>query len=366
MAKIEAYQGVRVFVTKKARKDKKNPDAPTEKLSKLGKIHMAVFAPNGRQLVGFLVARPDVVGMVKREDAFLAWDSFEPCERGVVVTRPDDGLDDAARKRLELDWDSCIMWAGMDARTRSGKVLGYVNDVEFDPKTGAAQTFYVGDGGMARALVGSFEIPAQMVIGYSAKDQFMVVSDEAENLAVDGGAAAKAGEAWASAKVKGAEVGHKAGAAASKAVDKGSFEVGRFIGKAKRAIAEATAEEPEPADPAELPAVDVSVSAPTETLPASEEERAAAGEPVIYVPAGEKPTAQEPKADAGAAAKPAAKPAAAAAKPKIHKPTEAEKAEAKKKAAKASTDAARAVGKGLGRMGKMFGSFKEEFDKASK
>lgn len=361
MAKIDAYQGVKVFLTKKARKDKKNPDASAEKLSKLGKIHMAVFAPNGRQLAGFLVARPDVVGMVKREDAFLAWDSFEPCERGLVVTRPDDGLDDAARKRLDLDWDKCIMWAGMDARTRSGKVLGYVNDVEFDLKTGAAKTFFVGDGGMSRALVGSFEIPAQMVIGYSAADQFMVVSDEAENLAVDGGVAAKAGEAWASAKVKGAEVGHKAGAAASEAVDKGTFALGRALGKAKRAIADATAEEPQPADPAEIPAADVSVSAPMETLQASEEERAANGEPVTYVPADQKPAPQQ--ASEGA---PAAPKADAAPRPKIKKPTEAQKAAAKKKAAQASTDAARMVGKGLGRMGKMFGSFKEEFDKASK
>lgn len=361
MAKIDAYQGVRVFLTKKARKDKKNPDAPAEKLSKLGKIHMSVFSPNGRQLVGFLVARPDVAGMVKREDAFLAWDSFEPCERGIVVTRPDDGLDDAARKRLGLDWDKCIMWAGMDARTRSGKVLGYVNDVEFDLKTGRAKTFYIGDGGVARALVGSFEIPAKMVIGYASgktpEDGFMVVSDEAADLAVDGGAAAKAGEAWAAAKVKGAEVGHKAGAAASEAVDKGSFQVGRLIGKAKRAIADATAEEPQPADPAEIPAADVSVSAPTGTLRASEEERAANGEPVTYVPAPQTPAARTadsaPKADA-------------AAKPKVKKPTEAQKAAAKKKAAQASTDAARMVGKGLGRMGKMFGSFKEEFDKASK
>lgn len=357
MAKIDAYQGVRVFLTKKVRKDKKNPDAPVEKLSKLGKIHMSVFSPNGRQLVGFLVARPDVAGMVKREDAFLAWDSFEPCERGIVVTRPDDGLGDAARKRLGLDWDKCIMWAGMDARTRSGKVLGYVNDVEFDLKTGRAKTFYIGDGGMARALVGSFEIPAEMVIGYSAADQFMVVSDDAETLAVDGGVAAKAGTAWASAKVRGAEVGHKAGAAASEAVDKGSFQVGRLIGKAKRAIADATAEEPQPADPAEIPAADVSVSAPTGTLRASEEERAANGEPVTYVPAPQTPTARTadaaPKVDA-------------AAKPKVKKLTEAQKASAKKKAAQASTDAARMVGKGLGRMGKMFGSFKEEFDKASK
>ena len=328
MPRINDYQGVRVFVTKKARKDKKNPDAPAERLAKLGKVHMAVFAPDGRQLVGFLVRRPDVAGMVKREDAFLAWDSFGPCERGICVTRPNDGLDDAARKRLGIDWDSCILWEGMDARTRSGKVLGYVNDVDFDAKTGRAITFYVGDGGMARALVGSFEVPAEMVLGYApgkgGQDGCMVVSDEAENLAVDGGAAAKAGEAWAAAKVKGSEVGKKAGAAASKAVDKGSFEVGRLIGKAQRAIKEAAAEEPAPADPAELPAAE----------PASSQ-------------------------DAVGNAKPKAKPA-------VKRPTEAQKAAAKKKADAVTTDAARAFGKGIGRMGKMFGSFMDEFDKASK
>ena len=358
MAKIDAYQGVRVFLTKKARKDKKNPDAPAEKLSKLGKIHMSVFSPNGRQLVGFLVARPDVAGMVKREDAFLAWDSFEPCERGIVVTRPDDGLGDAARKRLGLDWDKCIMWAGMDARTRSGKVLGYVNDVEFDLKTGRAKTFYIGDGGMARALVGSFKIPAKMVIGYASGKTpdagFMVVSDEAADLAVDGGAAAKAGEAWAAAKVKGSEFGHKAGKATSEAVDKGSFALGRALGKAKRAIADATAEEPEPANPAELPAVDVTVSAPVEELKAAEAERVAEAKTVTYVPASQKPAGEKRE-----------KPAQSA-RPSGKKPTEAQKAAAKKKAAAASADAARALGKGLGRMGKMFGSFKDEFDKASK
>ena len=78
---------------------------------------------------------------------------------------------------------------------------------------------------------------------------------------------------------------------------------------------------------------------------------------MTYVPAPQTPAARTadaaPKADA-------------AAKPKVKKLTEAQKAAAKKKAAQASTDAARIVGKGLGRMGKMFGSFKEEFYKASK
>lgn len=52
--------------------------------------------------------------------------------------------------------------------------------------------------------------------------------------------------------------------------------------------------------------------------------------------------------------------------PRSRSRREAQKAAAKKKTAQASTDAARMVGKGLGRMGKMFGAFKEEFDKASK
>ena len=38
--------------------------------------HGGLCARTAAELVGFLVARPDVVGMVKREDAFLAWDSF--------------------------------------------------------------------------------------------------------------------------------------------------------------------------------------------------------------------------------------------------------------------------------------------------
>lgn len=344
---VDSYQGVKVFVTKDVKPSKKNPDAPTEKLKRLGKIHMAVFNPDGTQLVGFLVARPDVVGMVQREDAFLAWDSFKPCERGLVVSRPDDGLDDAARKRLGVDWDACVMFAGMDAKTVSGKVLGYVNDVSFDLETGAVEKYFVGDGGISRAIVGSFEIPTSMVRGYSAG--YMIVDDEAAKLQLDGGAAAKAGEAWAAAKAKGSEAGRAAGKAAGEAVDKGSYQLGRMLGKAKRALDEAMAEEPEPADPAELPAVDVTVSEPVETLRASAEDRGDA-EPVTYVPVSEKPEAKPAQA---------VKPASTAS-------AEAKKAAVKKKAASAGDQAARALGRGLGSMGKMFGSFKEEFDKASK
>lgn len=352
MLKVNDLYGRKVYVQKKARKQKAANEDEL-KLSRLGKIHMAVFSPDGHKVVGFMIVRPDVVGMIKRDDAFLAWDSFKILEDGTLYAYREDGLDDAARKRLSLDWDSCVMWAGMDAKTEGGKKLGYVSDVLYDEKTGDVQKFFVGDGGVARAIVGSFEVPASMVRGYSKG--YMIVDDAAADLELDGGVAAKAGEGYAKAKIKGAEVGKKAGAAASEAVDKGSYAFGRMLGKAKRAIKEATADEAEqPAEPSELEAADVRVSAPSAKLRAGEDERAASPEPKTYAPA---PDQQAPSTKKTTGQKPAAS---------TQKKPAAKKAPAQKKPASGSDAAARAVGKQLGKMGKMFSSFKDEFDKASK
>lgn len=329
MLSINDLYGRKVYVPKKAKK-KKGAEPDEIKLRKLGKVHMAVFSPDGREVVGFLVTRPDVVGMVKRPDAFLAWDSFRVLDDGTLcLTREDDGLDDAARKRLGIDWDSCVMWEGMDAKTTSGKKLGYVSNADFDAKTGRVGSFYVGDGGVARALVGTFQIPASMVKGYS--NGFMIVDDAAANIELGGGAAAKAGEGFAKAKVKGSEAAHKAGKAAGEAVDKGSYAFGRMLGKAKRAIEDATADDE-----------------PEGRLRAGADERAARLEPKTYAPAPEGSANNKPAAVQTAKKTVAKKLAAPAAK----KPS--------------ADNAAKAVGKQIGRMGKMFSSFKDEFDKASK
>ena len=353
MFKVSQLIGVKIYVEKQARRPKKDA-VPAPKLSKLGKVHMAVFSPDGKDLVGLLVHRPDVVGMVKRDDAFVAWDSFAPYEKGLKVTRKGDGLDDAARKRLGVDWDACIMWTGMDAKTVSGKKLGYVNDVEFDEKTGKVSRFFIGDGGMSRAIVGSFEVKPALVKGYSKG--FMILSDEAANLELDGGIAAKAGEGYAAAKVKGAELNKKTTAATVDAIDKGSFALGKAIGKAKRAIEEATAPEEELPNPPQVEATNVTVSAPVATLAdptadAGPQQTFSAKDPA-------KATADAPVKKASAAAK---KPAAAkgSTKPGAAKPKP-------KSSGDASAKAAKAVGKQIGAMGKMFSSFKEEFDKASK
>ena len=156
-----------------------------------GVIHMEAFYEKRAATV----RRPDVAGMVRREDAFVALDSFDVGSLGLVVTRPKDGMDDAARERLGLDWDRCILWAGMDAKTTDGKELGWVSDIEFSPKTGNVKSFHVGDGAVAKSLVGNVEIPADMLRGY--RDGYMLVDPEAATLALNGGLAARAGEGYA-------------------------------------------------------------------------------------------------------------------------------------------------------------------------
>lgn len=330
MLKVSELVGRRVLLAKKPKTSKSG--TVTERFQKLGKVHNAVFSPGGKLVIGLMVKRPDVAGVVKRDDAFVALDSFVLDGANVMVTRSEDGMDAAAVRRLGVDWDSCIIWSGMDAKTVDGKPLGYVSDAEFDEKNGRVQRFSTTDGSMARALLGSFVIRPEMVVGY--RDGFMVVDAGGRSVELDGGLAGAAGEGYARAKAGASQVGKKVGAAAGEAVDKGSFALGRALGKAKRAISEAAATEPEaiPQAPA-TSAMDVRVERPVGGLPEKASSASAgARKPKIYAPAPETPR----------------------------------KTTAKKKPATTGDKVAKAAGKQLGSFGKMFGSFKDEFDKARK
>lgn len=335
MLRVGSLTGRRVLLHKKTTTAKDG--TVTDKYQKLGRVHAAVFTPDGKHVAGFTIKRPDVAGMVKRADAFLARDSLKVLdEKTVLVTRPEDGLDEAALRRLDLDWDRCIMWSGMDAKTTAGKPLGYVSDAEYDEGSGAVTRFFTADGGMARALIGSFVITPDMVRGY--RDGFMIVEPGDKSVQLDGGLAGAAGEGYARAKAGASEVGKKVGAAAGEAVDKGSFALGRVLGKAKRAIADAATPEDEPPAVPEVPAADVRVEKPAARIAEKSAEPAAGAtrqRPKTYAPTAKAPT-------------PKAKPAP------------------KKKPATTGDKVARAAGKQLSGLGKMFGSFKDEFDKASK
>ncbi len=333
MLRISSLTGQRVLLFKKTTKAKDG--TVTDKYQKFGRVRAAVFSPDGKHVAGFVIKRPDVAGMVRRADAFVTWDSLTRMdEKNLLVSRPEDGLDDAALTRLDLDWDRCIMWSGMDAKTTEGKPLGYVSDAEYDEKTGRVTRFFTADGGMARALIGSFVIEPDMVRGY--RDGFMVVDVRDKGVELDGGLAGAAGEGYAKAKAGASVVGKKVGAAAGEAVDKGSFALGKVLGKARRAIADATTPEDEPPAVPEVPAANVRVEKPAQRIAekSAGPSTAKKAKPKTYAPAA-KTTAKKPAPE-------------------------------KKPAPSTGDKVARAAGKQLSGFGKMFGDFKDEFNKASK
>lgn len=209
---------------------------------KIGKIHCPVFSSEGTRVVGFMLKLPDIAGMVKRPDRFLAFDAIG-VDGDVMVAKDDRAaFDEAASKRLGVNLDTCLIWTGMDVRTASGEKAGYCADADFDPKNGRVTSFILTEGGASNALVGHREMPVSMLKGY--RDGAMIVSDEVLDLAFSGGAAAKAAEASVKVAAKASEVGAKAkeqakkGAAVlddkgSKALDKGSKALGRQLGKTK-------------------------------------------------------------------------------------------------------------------------------------
>ena len=353
MLKVSQLYNMHVYAPKTGRRGKKAAAEGKVEYGKIGRIHMTVFTPDGSHVVGFMVKRPDIAGMVKREDLFLGFDSFKLVDKGknVRATRDEESFDDAARGRLDVAWDECVMWTGMDAKTSDGKELGYVNDAEFDGTTGKVSKFFVGDDGLAQKLVGSVEIPASMLRGYTKG--WMIVDPDAAKLELNGGAAARAGEATAKAKVKAQRASKKFDESASVAVDKGSRGLGKMIGDTKRAFQQASGEsekpkaQPKPAAPAKpaaaaRPAAAVKVEKPAPAAEISGQVSKPA-EPRTYAPVSQAaPAAKKP-----AAKKPAAK-------------------TTKKKPQPSGEQAARAVGKQLNAFGKMFGDFADEYKKASK
>lgn len=223
---------VRVFMPgKQSRKEAKAGAEPQPK--KLGRVHNLVFAPSSRRVVGIMVKRPDVAGMVKREDVFCALDALKPCENGLFASG-DAAFDAEACKRLGINLDECIVWEGADVVTVSGKPLGYVMDARFSEATGEVDCFCAQEGSTASALVGTFDIPAAWVKRYDKGR--MIVDDRAAGLELSGGLAGKAGEGYANAKESAKEAAAKAGAAAEVAVDKGTHGLGRALGKAKVSV----------------------------------------------------------------------------------------------------------------------------------
>lgn len=206
-------------------------DGTEIELKKLGKVHHTVFAPEGARVVGFMVSLPDIAGMIKQEDRFVALDALDVQEGVLVVKDQRDSFDAAAAKRLGIDLDCCVIWTGMDVLAASGARVGFCADARFSGKTGEVSAFILTEGSASNALVGHREMPPAWLVGY--RDGAMIVDDSVLDLEFSGGAAAKAAEVTVHVKA-----GVKRGAQAldehgSKALDRSSRALGKQLGKTK-------------------------------------------------------------------------------------------------------------------------------------
>lgn len=227
---VADIQGSRIYRApqKDKRVDKKG--APVEP-KKLGRVHFPVFTPDGTRVVGFMIKLPDIAGMVKQADKFIPLDALEVYEGVYCVADVKDNFDAAAAKRLGIDLDRCLIWTGMDVRTKSGKNVGYCADATFDTRTGAVDHFTLTGGTGSTVLLGNIEMPASDLKGY--RDGAMIVDDSVAELGFSGGAAAKAAEVsvHVSEKVKrGAKVLDDKG---SVALDRGSKALGKQLGRSR-------------------------------------------------------------------------------------------------------------------------------------
>ncbi|HEY5473044.1 MAG TPA: PRC-barrel domain-containing protein [Candidatus Limnocylindrales bacterium] len=164
---------------------------------KIGKVVDVVFHPEQLAVIGYVVARPDVLFLYRRKDVLLAFDRATVLADRIVV----DGKQawgKPAAGRLGINWDKAVIWRGMKVRTEGGKSIGYVRDAVIDEDDGRLNGLGLTSGIAADVAVGTVDMPARLVKGWDGSA--IVVREEVRAITSDGGAAAVAGRATAVAQ----------------------------------------------------------------------------------------------------------------------------------------------------------------------
>ena len=198
---------------------------------KLGKISQALCSSDGLYVQGFIVKRPDLALMIKRPDEFVALDALVVDGGLAYVKQMDGALGKKAIQRLNLDWDSCIIWQGMELKTKSGERLGFVLSLEYEQDSGKIVNFVVDEGLGSAALLGSCKIPLSYAIGL--KDHSLIVRDEAANIKAQGGLAAQAGKASAKAALQVHDLQKKSAQTLGQLNETASYSLGKQLKKTK-------------------------------------------------------------------------------------------------------------------------------------
>lgn len=189
----------------------------------LGSVVRVLYHPEEPRVIGLMVRGPAIYGVVQRGDTFLPLSgvSFEDGRVTASVAKLPTGR--KAADGLGFDPDTTVIWTGMPVEGPSGREIGVITDVEFDPADGSMGRVEVAGGAIADTAHGRFLVPAGATVGY--RDGVVHVTLEAGELETSGGLARSA----AHAVVAVGEAAREAGAAAERAIVDASHATGRAI-----------------------------------------------------------------------------------------------------------------------------------------
>lgn len=318
--------------TKDAHKHKVFVQSKKGKVKRYGRVRNVVFHPSKPVAVGLMVKRPDLALMVKRKDAFIALDKISLTEDGDILVCADDGdaWDARACKRMGIEYDSCIIWDGMPVRNLENVELGCISNIAIDEKTLRIAAIDISTGDINRVILGSSDIVAEKLRGYDHKLGAIVADIQPEEVEINGGVAAKAGEAWAVGKHKVGKTQQAVSERAAENIEETAYAAGEAIGSIRDKVKD------------------------SEASKKASELGAKAGEAIndgAYKLGCAIGSMKESRAESK------------------KEPDDTEEASAKKEASDEDDGidaAAQAVGEHLKKTKGMFRAFKEEFDKASK
>jgi sporulation protein YlmC with PRC-barrel domain len=188
----------------------------TAKGKRVGRVVHVLFDAARPVVVGYLVERRRLLWLFDRKDRHLAHDRVRFTSEGMHIVQDGAVWDRKAASRLGIDWNLTVVWSGMPVRAEKGTRIGTVRDGVYDVETGELKALGLTGGITADLALGTTDLPAGLVMGFT--DGYVVISDEALDIAPSGGAAEAAGKGAAVARVQAEKAATVAGDAAKTAM----------------------------------------------------------------------------------------------------------------------------------------------------
>lgn len=197
--------------------------------AELGTVERLLFHPSEPRVIGAMVRPPAALVVVTRPETFLPLSSLSFSSAGAATDLAKLPSQRASANRLGHDPDFTVIWTGMPVQGPSGRQIGAVTDVEFDPASGDVCRLEVAGGAIADAAHGRFVVPGRVVEGYAAGA--VRIGAEAGELQASGGLARTAAEVAVIAAQRAEQVG--------RAVEDTVVAASGATGRAIKAVADA-------------------------------------------------------------------------------------------------------------------------------